>query len=419
MNFESTRVRAPGQGEEVEQQLEETLRKLRASRAETRRLENDAKMLRQQYTMEEDPEMMNEQLEYLDEDEDEVREALNRIEPPVSIPEWNISAVREPEKTVEISAERSAEKSMATQVAKIAVRQHGLKELPSFAGNVEDWENFYAQYQISTVMGGYTSAENVARLEKCVTGEARRLVKTLLRIPSAADTIIEVLKERYGNPRQQYQLLVKQTLEIPAPRDDKPMTVLDFAADVRNIVEALQHLDNGAFVNHTTILDELEKKLTPIMRYAWAEIIQGKTSYTVVDLMNWLQKSARLIQAVNITGESERPKVSEKSQEEKKPKFKGRGVFTATTGGRCAMCSQGHYIAECTEFQKLSTDQRMGKVMELMLCRICLGRKHKAFQCFKKKECGVDGCKRLHHQLLHSAKKETNQTSTEQIEGKI
>uniref|UniRef100_A0A1B0DEZ4 Uncharacterized protein n=1 Tax=Phlebotomus papatasi TaxID=29031 RepID=A0A1B0DEZ4_PHLPP len=67
-------------------------------------------------------------------------------------------------------------KSMAQAMS----RQTGLKDLPKFSGDPDEWRIFLAQYRRSTSICGYDSTENVARLEKSLTGEAREAVKALL-----------------------------------------------------------------------------------------------------------------------------------------------------------------------------------------------------------------------------------------------
>lgn len=49
-------------------------------------------------------------------------------------------------------------------------------------------------------MCGFTSAENVVRLLKCLKGDALETVQALLVSPDGADDVIQQLERRFGRP---------------------------------------------------------------------------------------------------------------------------------------------------------------------------------------------------------------------------
>ena len=59
-----------------------------------------------------------------------------------------------------------------------------------------------------------------------------------------------------------------------------------------------------------------------------------------------------------------------------------------------------HKLQNCPKFKALSVYQRLEKVKECGLCFRCFGR-HWANRCGSTKRCGVNGCVRLHNELLH------------------
>ena len=59
-----------------------------------------------------------------------------------------------------------------------------------------------------------------------------------------------------------------------------------------------------------------------------------------------------------------------------------------------------HKLQNCPKFRALSVYQRLEKVKECGLCFRCFGR-HWANRCESTKQCGVNGCVRLHNELLH------------------
>ena len=66
----------------------------------------------------------------------------------------------------------------------------------------------------------------------------------------------------------------------------------------------------------------------------------------------------------------------------------------------CPMCKSHEHIAEkCAEFTKLSVNERWKFVKEMKLCRRCLVA-HTRWPC-EGEVCGVHGCQKRHHRLLH------------------
>uniref|UniRef100_A0A1B0DFA0 Uncharacterized protein n=1 Tax=Phlebotomus papatasi TaxID=29031 RepID=A0A1B0DFA0_PHLPP len=301
------------------------------------------------------------------------------------IEEPNISSIKEM-KDLSMAVTQQSQ-----NVAKLAIRYAGLKELPKFSGNIDEWANFYAQYMKTTSDGQFTSSENVTRLEKCLSGEARELVASLLTVSGEAESIMAILKERFGHPRQQLQRLIQRAKQAQAPNDNKPISVVKFAAEVRNVAIILQTLNRGRHLQDSTILNEFEYKLTPIMKNMWAEVIHENPDYSIMNLMEFLNMRAKLALAITpLDGEVPSSTSCQKRMERKCPKFRGNGVLTALSirTGSCAVCHDGHHASECPKLKEMSLEQRLAKTKELNLCRSCLGRNHKMFQCLKKHECG-------------------------------
>ncbi|XP_055714320.1 uncharacterized protein LOC129808566 [Phlebotomus papatasi] len=293
-------------------------------------------------------------------------------------------------------------KSMAQAMS----RQTGLKDLPKFSGDPDEWRIFLAQYRRSTSICGYDSTENVARLEKSLTGEARDAVKALLTSPASADEIIQVLSRRFGNTRQMLLRLIDQAKNIDGPKDDNPLSVAKFATAVHNIAVSLEQLDGGRYLTSVSVVDDLERKLTPIMRMLWSEAVYKRTNYTVKELSLWLQQRAEAalsIAPINTTKSTRSNTIALKERK----KSSVRSVLSVVSQGEentkrgCANCQEDHYTTVCPKLRELTPEGRFVRVRELKLCLSCLGRNHRIVNCFRRRPCGIEGCKRQHHRLLH------------------
>ena len=90
------------------------------------------------------------------------------------------------------------------------------------------------------------------------------------------------------------------------------------------------------------------------------------------------------------------------------PRFSQSGQFTLPP---CVMGDgKNHKLHSCPKFKELSVQERLAKVKEHGLCYRCFGR-HWANKCRFNKQCGVNGCTRLHNELLHRIMEEDNSTS--------
>ena len=84
-------------------------------------------------------------------------------------------------------------------------------------------------------------------------------------------------------------------------------------------------------------------------------------------------------------------------------RFNQSGQFTSPP---CVMGDgKYHKLHSCPKFNELSVLERLAKVKEHGLCFPCFGR-HWANKCRCSRRCGVNGCARLHNELLHRTMKE-------------
>ena len=75
----------------------------------------------------------------------------------------------------------------------------------------------------------------------------------------------------------------------------------------------------------------------------------------------------------------------------------------------CKFCNGPHGIWKT--FQELRESDCWEKAKELKLCFRCLGHDHVGGSCKRSRVCGIQGCTRTHHRLLHT-KPESNQNQT-------
>lgn len=76
----------------------------------------------------------------------------------------------------------------------IAARQVVGKDLPTFNGNPTDWSMFITSFEQSTAACGFSNAENLVRLQRCLTGHAREAVRSRLLLPANVPHVVDTLR---------------------------------------------------------------------------------------------------------------------------------------------------------------------------------------------------------------------------------
>ncbi|XP_062704268.1 uncharacterized protein LOC134286640 [Aedes albopictus] len=306
----------------------------------------------------------------------------------------------------------------------VAARQVISKELPSFTGDPIEWPMFISSYMHSTSACGYTDSENLLRLQRCLKGTAKDAVSSLLLHPTSVPQIISTLQTLYGRPEQIVNNMVSKVRNTPAPKPDRLDTWVTFGLMVQNLCGHLKAVGLENHLSNPILLQELVEKLPPTVKFNWALYQQCLPVVDLSSFGNYMEKVAAATSSVAT------PLISQpKTSKEDRPRGKDR-VFVnahaefnqedddlgvpmdrhqqlhiaakkAEPAATCLSCGGGgHQVANCSTFKKLCLDDRWKEVKEKQLCSRCLTA-HSRWPC-RGEVCGVNGCQRRHHRLLHS-----------------
>ncbi|XP_017486631.1 PREDICTED: uncharacterized protein LOC108375062, partial [Rhagoletis zephyria] len=269
-----------------------------------------------------------------------------------------------------------------------------LLDLPDFSGRSEDWPVFYAAFMESTAAYGYSNFDNNQRLQKCLKGDARETVKSLLIHPNNVGCIIEQLKFRFGRPGQLVRSQLAQVKEIAPIPENLLSKLIPFATKVKNICAFLQSAGAEHHISNPMLLDELIAKLPMSKRIEWgryATVLQMRA--TTLHFSDWLTSLANVICTVN----------DECQDAAREPKRRMLLHLDETISRKCPLCQGQHKPADCKRLIEVTVSDRWTEVKSRRLCFACLNAGHSTSNCRRRKVCGIDGCKRSHHRLLHES----------------
>ncbi|XP_058128532.1 uncharacterized protein LOC131292812 [Anopheles ziemanni] len=154
--------------------------------------------------------------------------------------------------------------------SQLAARQSTSKDLPTFSGSAAEWPLFIARYELSSTLCGFSDDENLLRLQKALTGAARKAVEHLLLLPSGLKDAINILRTRFGRPELIVESLVERVRRMPAPRNDRLDTLAEFGFEVQNLCATIRATGMYGYMCDVTLLRELTAKLPDTTFIEWA-----------------------------------------------------------------------------------------------------------------------------------------------------
>lgn len=279
-----------------------------------------------------------------------------------------------------------------------------MHDLPSFSGLPAEWPRFICAYEATTAQFGYNDLENMLRLQKCLTGDAKRRVDSLLIRPEHVWRAIDALAKTFGRSELLVESQIMGARQLPEIEDGHLDEIISFSVSVDGLVTFLDCAETEHHLMNPTLLNELERKLPFGERLKWAEV--ARIIYpraTVRDFALWLGERATLIGSITSSATAETMSTHNGSHKASRGKHVLLNVAAESLNSKraCSFCSEAHDVHHCDRFRRLSVDERFNEIRSHPLCFGCLGVGHMLPSCPSKLMCGVDGCDKWHDPLLH------------------
>lgn len=288
----------------------------------------------------------------------------------------------------------------------IAARHVLPKDLPNFSGDPLEWAFFISSYETTTTRCGYSNAENMMRLQRCLKGNALMAVKSCLLHPEKVPEVIDTLRMMYGKPEVIIFTLIDQIRAEPAPKADNLPSLINYALTIRNLTATIEASGLIEHLNNPILLHELVAKLPTQIRLDWGKFKRIKGNpIDLRTLAEWMYDIAEAANEVTIVTPSRADAKSErksKSHVQASHSVDDQPV-EKVTATLCVMDDQQkHKLANCQKFKQLPVSKRWDIVTKFHLCRTCLTA-HTGSRCRAPERCGVNNCQRWHHSLLHKS----------------
>ena len=295
---------------------------------------------------------------------------------------------------------------------------HGQLErirIPIFSGNKMDFQRWNAAFTSCVDMSSLSPQFKMLRLKACLAGEAANTIKGLGYSLEAYEAAKARLFRKYGGSRRQIQSHLEELKKLQPIQDNNAKELETFADVLERAVITLKEnnrnsdLEPGAL--HTTILEKIPERLLT-QYYRWVD--ENKYRDSLETLKDWIsEEAAYQMQATEIKNGISVEDRNEPPRDEKHNfRRRSRSYFGDKSGKgnqKCCLCAGNHPLMKCEAFKKQSVDGRWQTVKRFGLCFRCLADNHHGKSCPRSKQCGINGCKGTHQNLLHYDKTPTAQ----------
>ncbi|XP_055604514.1 uncharacterized protein LOC129752769 [Uranotaenia lowii] len=291
--------------------------------------------------------------------------------------------------------------------SQLAARQVMNRDLPTFTGSPAEWPIFISTFINTTLNCGFSPAENLVRLQRCLKGPALEAVRSDLLQPECVPQIMETLRFVYGRPELLLEELLEKIRGIPAPKPDRLETLVDYGVAVKSLSGHLEAAHLHEHLSNPTLLSELVNRLPAHVMYDWAKHCKGLSEVNLKTFGAFMNNVARTVSQVCPSSGVAVKKETNKIK---------RGTVHAHTelpperyhpGKRCPKCAGQHYLRDCEDFILSNIEERWNLINSTQICRICLFA-HGKRSCRSQNKCGISGCNYRHHTLLHTPSSSPN-----------
>ncbi|KRZ47830.1 hypothetical protein T02_9183 [Trichinella nativa] len=287
--------------------------------------------------------------------------------------------------------------------------------LPKFTGKVLEFPSFWAQFEANVhKRRDLDNATKFTYLLSNTEGTARNAIEGIPLTPENYSQAVDILKKRFGRPRQVIREHLAALWREPACREMTAQGIQSLVDEVTKHLRCLTALDKDPFAGRLPASEVLMPMLLdkfphPALIRAWDTNIGPDAAEEEDNLQKFLEfaqwqagllsKSRREETKPSASRPEERTPSSKPLRPERRSVDRIRSTAAAlavAAAKGCPFCSEGHKAAACEKFQQadLSGRRDMARTKETG---------HMAKGCREGRPCGVDGCRQLHHKLLHPA----------------
>ena len=279
-----------------------------------------------------------------------------------------------------------------------------------FASDPLKWTDWLGMFEAIIHRSEMSPFEKMTHLQQNVVGKAKSVIAGFRYNGNLYHRALKCLENRFGKPHIVVQAHLDKLSKVAPVAEDDAGSVSAFSTVINNIVWTFQDLGYLDDLKAASNVKSAIEKLPSPMILKWNEhLIRNKIIRpTLITLGDWLQEQS---EAYELLPTKPKPKFAGKAGVDRQRRRRDDPPANsyATHEGQqpatpCLFEDGNHPVSSCPKFAALTPDERAEAVKEKNLCFRCLKGGHRIRECRSQKSCGVDGCQKKHHELVHLAK---------------
>lgn len=271
-------------------------------------------------------------------------------------------------------------------------------DLVSFDGDIRNWSLFYNQFKrVVHDNTQLSDSERIHFLVSKLTGSAASLCAGIPPTPENYKILWNSLVDKYDDPRFLAASYLNQLLEFK-PISAKSTTGLEsFINTFDTAVRALKQVDLGNLTDFILLhlaLQRLDSETVKLFEMS----NRKKAMPCYDDLVEFVKEQDKIVRSSPIIS---KPQQDGQTKNISNSKPKSTKAFVAQKADNCIMCKSDKHdkLYFCSDFTKMTPQERFNFVKSNSLCINCLNHGHKVLSCPSKSVCRH--CKSKHHSILH------------------
>ena len=294
-------------------------------------------------------------------------------------------------------------------------RQLKRVQIPVFSGDKRSYHSWKAAFLACIDSAPATWEYKLLQLRQYLSGEALKTIENLGHSGAAYEAAKERLERKFGGMRRQISIYIEELenfrqIRVGNAKDLEQFSdLLDIA--MINLKESSQDQELG----NGTLYTILQRKLPQSMLanyHRW--VYDNNVTQSVATLRQWviLESEFQTVASETVhgvTGKMSDAQTTPPRQGQRNTRtFFGDSRHNRTKKTQCCqVCGADHQIWTCQVFKQKSISDKWDIAKRCQLCFRCLAEGHSGRKCPRSRQCGQNGCKALHHRLLHQPSQET------------
>ena len=283
-------------------------------------------------------------------------------------------------------------------------------QIPTFYGNKRSYPSWKAAFMACVDRAPVTPEYKMLQLRQYVSGEALIAIENLGFSPAAYEKAKDRLERKYGGKRRQKASFMEDLEQFQQIQSGNAEELERFAdlldIIIINLKEAGDHQDLG----DGSLYIQLQKKLpqSPLARnHRW--LFENNMTESVVALQTWVLQESHFqtiaSETINgLTGQTSNTHLTQST-----PNIVGeRTFFIRTEACQPQPIQPCQYVDKNTEFgnvrclsRKVYRSAGISQEDSSSEHYRCLAEGHHGKSCQQTRQCGKNGCHKVHHRLLH------------------